>query len=70
MKKIKQQRKVKQAQRTTYLEKMEELNNCTSLWARLTNVGLGAASALLKQVAPINLDIKVISLVGKFHKKQ
>ena len=72
MKKTKQQRKVNQGerQRTKYLEKMEELNTCTSLWAKLTNVGLGVASALQKQVTDIDLDIKVSSLVGKFHKKQ
>ena len=72
MKKTKQQRKVNQGerQRTKYLEKMEELNTCTSLWAKLTNVGLGVASALQKQVKNMDLDIKVISLAGKFHKKQ
>ena len=72
MKKTKQQRKVNQGkrQRTKYLEKMEELNTCTSLWAKLTNVGLGVASALQKQVTNIDLDIKVSSFVGKFHKKQ
>ena len=72
MKKTKQQRKVNQGerQRTKYLEKMEELNTCTSLWAKLTNVGLGVASALQKQVKNIDLDIKVSSLAGKFHKKQ
>ena len=54
-----------------YLGKMEKQNNnCTSLWAKLTNVGLGIASVLQKQVTDIDLDIKVISLVGKFHKKQ
>ena len=42
-------------------------NNCTSLWAKLTNVGLGMASVLQKQVTDIDLDIKVISLAGKFH---
>ena len=69
MKKTKQQRKVNQGerQRTKYLEKMEELNTCTSLWAKLTNVGLGVASALQKQVTDIDLDIKVISLAGKYH---
>ena len=59
MKKTNQQRKEKQEtrQRTKYQEKMEELNNCTSLWAKLTNVGLGVASALQKQVTDIDLDI-------------
>ena len=72
MKKTKQQRKVKEKtrQRTKYLEKMEELNNCTSLWAKLTNVGLGVASIIQKQVTDIHFNIKVISFAGKFHKKQ
>ena len=70
MKKTKQQRKEKQENRqiTGYLGKMEKQNNnCTSLWAKLTNVGLGIASVLQKQVIDIDLDIKVISLAGKFH---
>ena len=59
MKKTKQQRKEKQEnrQRTGYLGKMEKQNNnCTSLWAKLTNVGLGIASVLQKQVIDIDLD--------------
>ena len=73
MKKTKQQRKEKQEnrERTGYMGKMEtQNNNCTSLWAKLTNVGLGMASVLQKQVTDIDFDIKVISLVGNFHKKQ
>ena len=60
MKKTNQQRKEKQEtrQRTKYQEKMEELNNCTSLWAKLTNVGLGMAASLQKQVTDFNLDKK------------
>ena len=50
MKKIKQKRKQGERQKTRLLEKMKELNSCTSLWAEFTNVGLGAASALNKQV--------------------
>ena len=70
MKKTKQQRKEKQENRprTGYMGKMEKQNNnCTSLWAKLTNVGLGIASVLQKQVIDINLYIKVISLAGKIH---
>ena len=72
MKKTKQKRKVKQGnrQRTVYVEKIEDLNNCTSLWAELTNVGLGVATILRKQVMDIDLVEKVNSLAGKFHKKQ
>ena len=53
MKKTKQQRKEKQENRprTGYMGKMEKQNNnCISLWAKLTNVGLGMASVLQKQV--------------------
>ena len=70
MKKTEQQRKAKQGngKRTKHVGKMDKLNNnCTSLWAKLTNVGLGMASTLQKQVIDIDLDIKVISLTGKFH---
>ena len=73
MKKTKQQRKEKQENRprTGYMGKMEKQNNnCTSLWAKLTNVGLGMASVLQKQVTGIDLDIKVIYFIGNFHKKQ
>ena len=73
MKKTKQQRKEKQEnrERTGSLVKMEKQNNnCTSLWAKLTNVGLGMASVLQKQVTGIDLDIKVIYFIGNFHKKQ
>ena len=71
MKKIKQKRKEKQGkgQRRKNLEELN--NNCTSLWAKLTNVGLGVASVLQKQVThKIELDINVISLAGKFHNEQ
>ena len=37
---------------------MEEVNNCTSWWAELTNVGLGVATVLKKQVMDIDLVIK------------
>ena len=72
MKKAKQERKVKHGKRqgTNYLKKIEELKNCTSLWAKLTNVGLGVASIIQKQVTDIHFNIKVISFAGKFHKKQ
>ena len=68
MKKTEQQRKAKQGNGKRTKLKMDKLNNnCTSLWAKLTNVGLGMASTLQKQVIDIDLDIKVISLTGKFH---
>ena len=50
MKKIKQRRKVQQGnRRTKNLEKLEELK-CVDMWAELTNVGLGVATTLMKQV--------------------
>ena len=49
MKKIRQKGEISR-QRTNYKEEMKELNNCTSLWSKLTNVALGVASALQKQV--------------------
>ena len=73
MKKIKQKIEVKQGnrQRTNYLEKMEELNNnCTNLWAKLTNLGLGVASSIQKQVMDIDLDIQMNSLTGKTHNEE
>ena len=73
MKKIKQKIEVKQGnrQRTNYLEKMEELNNnCTNLWAKLTNVGLSVASSIQKQVMDIDLDIQMNSLTGKNHNEE
>ena len=42
---------------------MEEVNNCTSLWADLTNVGLGVATTLRKQVMDIDLVIKKLILL-------
>ena len=52
MKQIKQKRKEVQEdrQKTKFLVKNEELENCTSLWAELTSVGLGVATTLKKQV--------------------
>ena len=60
MKKRKQKRKGMQEnrQKTKSLEKSEDLEKCTSLWAELTNIGLGVATTLKKQV----MDIRV------FHK--
>ena len=60
MKKIKQ--KVKLIQ-----EKNEELDVCTNLWVELTNLGLGVATALQKQVMVADLVTKLTSLPGKFH---
>ena len=62
MKKINQ--KVKLIQ-----EKNEELDVCTNLWVELTNLGLGVATALQKQVMDTDLVKKLTSLPGKFHKK-
>ena len=62
MKKINQ--KVKLIQ-----EKNEELDVCTNLWVELTNLGLGVATALQKQVMDADLVTKLTSLPGKFHKK-
>ena len=50
MKKIRQIGEINR-QRKNYKEEMKELNNnCTILWSKLTNVALGLASALQKQV--------------------
>ena len=58
MKKIKQKRKIQQEnKRTNNLKILEEVK-CTDMWAELTNVGLGAATALKKQVVDIGLVIK------------
>ena len=74
MKKKKQKRKRTQEkrQKTKCLEKSEDLEKCTSLWAELTNIGLVLATNLRKQVMHIDLVIKVnsLTLAGKFHKKQ
>ena len=52
MKKIKQRRKVQQGnRRTKNLEKTEEL--CVNMWAEFTNVGLGVATTLMKQVGTL-----------------
>ena len=61
MNKIKQ--KVKLIQ-----EKNEELDVCTNLWVELTNLGLGVATALQKQVMDADLVTKLTSLPGKFHR--
>ena len=52
MKKINQKRKETHGnrQKTKFLGKSAELENCTSLWAELTNIGFGLASSLKKQV--------------------
>ena len=53
MKKIKQRRKVQQGnRRTKNLEKLEELK-CVDMWAEFTNVGLGVATTLMKQVGTL-----------------
>lgn len=53
-KRIKAQRN---EQKNRFLEKSEELQNCTSLWAELTNVGFRLASTLKKQVI-MNIVLK------------
>ena len=74
MKKKKHRRKETQETRrkTKSMEKSEDLEKCTSLWAELTNIGLGLATTLRKQVIHIDLVIKVnsLTLAGKFHNKQ
>ena len=72
LKNPKEKRKIKQRnrERKKYLEKMEELNNCSNLWAELINIGFGAASTLKKQVMSIDLVKEVNSLAGKFHRKR
>ena len=51
-KKMKQKRKIMQGnrQKTKFLGKSAELEKCMSLWAELTNVGLGVATILKKLV--------------------
>ena len=75
MKKKKQKRKRTQEnrQKTKFLEKSEDLEKCTSLWAELTNIGLVLATNLRKQVMHIDLvkkKVNSLTLAGKFHKKQ
>ena len=71
---MKQKRKGMQGNRrkTKSLEKSEDLEKCTSLWAELTNIGLGVATTLRKQVMDIDLVIRAIYLspAGKFDNKQ
>ena len=74
MKKNKQKRKKTQGNvhKSNFLGKSEELENCTSLWAELTNVGFRLASTLKKQVM-MDIEFKVIKvnyLAGKFHNEQ
>ena len=74
MKKNKQKRKKTQGNvhKSNFLEKSEELENCTNLWAELTNVGFRLASTLKKQVM-MDIEFKVIKvnyLAGKFHNEQ
>ena len=55
-----------------FLVKSEELENCTSLWAKLTDVGFRLASTLKKQVM-MDIGFKIMknySLAGKFHNQQ
>ena len=67
--KLKQKRKQMHQikQKSEILVKSETLENCTSLWSELTNIGLGVATTLKKQVVDIDLVIKVDSLAGKLH---
>ena len=58
MKKIKQRIKLHHGnRRTKNLEKLEEL--CVNMWAEFSNVGLGVATTLKKQVGVIDLVIKI-----------
>ena len=58
MKKIKQRRKLQHGnRRTKNLEKPEEL--CVDMWAEFSNVGLGVATTLKKQVGVIDLVIRI-----------
>ena len=53
MRKIRKQERKKvqdNRQKSESLVKNEKLENCTSLWAELTNVGLGVATTIKKQV--------------------
>ena len=53
MKKIRKQERKKvqnNRQKSECLVKNEKIENCTSLWAELTNVGLGVATTIKKQV--------------------
>ena len=70
LKENKKHMKLKKASQKKKRKKNKNLNNCTSLWAELTNVGLGVATTIRKQVMDIDLVIKDNSLAGKFHKKQ
>ena len=62
MKKMKQKKKkMKRNRQTTKFQgKSKEVENCTSLWAELTNIGLGVATSLKKQVKVIDMLIKLI----------
>ena len=70
--KLKQKRKQmhQNKQKSEILVKSDKLENCTRLWSEFTNIGLGVATTLKKQVVDIDLFIKVDSFAGKFHKKQ
>ena len=70
--KLKQKRKQmhQNKQKSEILVKSDKLENCTRLWSEFTNIGLGVATTLRKQVVDIDLFIKVDSFAGKFHKKQ
>ena len=58
MKQIKQRRKIQHGnRRTKNLEKLQELK-CIDVWAELTNVGLGVATTLKKQVRDIDHVMK------------
>ena len=67
--KLKQKRKQmhQNNQKSEFLVKSDKLENCTRLWSEFTNIGLGVATTLKKQVVDIDLVLKVDSLAGKFH---
>ena len=59
--KLKQKRKQmhQNKQKSEILVKSDKLENCTRLWSEFTNIGLGVATTLRKQVKDIDLVIKV-----------
>ena len=45
--------------RTKYLERSQKSGNCSTLWAELTNLGLGAAQTIRKQAIAIKINDKI-----------
>ena len=73
MKKKKHKRKETQRnrQKTKFLGK-SEVEKCMSLWVELTDIGLGVATSVRKQVIDIDLVIQFnyLPLAGKYHYKE